>query len=166
VRQNAGGNVSVLVRLLETLALVADRTRAPARRLLLREQVGLVWKHADRTVHAPHDRSRLTALLAVAHDATAPLGARWVARREAGAASAAPTRPAPAARRQSSVASPAAAGGRARHRGRAPRAPDGLDSLHAALVIARQRVRFGRTSPHTGHGLCCAREPLQRGSML
>ena len=72
VRQNAGGNVSVLARLFGMLELVAAHARTPARRALVREQVDLVWELAARTVDAPHDRARLAARADEARGAATP----------------------------------------------------------------------------------------------
>ena len=69
IRQSAGGNVSVLARLLETLGEVAARTRPAERRRLIDEQVSLVAEAAERTVPAPYDRERLRALVAGARKA-------------------------------------------------------------------------------------------------
>lgn len=62
IRQNAGGNVSVLARLLGTIETAAALTRASARRSLLAEQIALVMEVAERSVESEHDRGRLRAL--------------------------------------------------------------------------------------------------------
>ncbi len=63
IRQNAAGNVSVLVRLIDVLGWVGDATATPARRRLVDEQTALVASDAERTVAAEHDRARLRALV-------------------------------------------------------------------------------------------------------
>lgn len=70
IRQNAGGNVSVLARLLEMLARVGAATAASARRRLLAEQVRLVAEAAERTVSSADDRARLDARADLARAAT------------------------------------------------------------------------------------------------
>lgn len=59
IRQNSGGNVTVLLRMLRRLRLLADETRSAERRALVREQVLLMLEVAERTVAAPYDRQKL-----------------------------------------------------------------------------------------------------------
>ena len=66
IRQSASGNVSVLHRLLDMLAEVADATPDPARRRLVLAQRALVDEVGDRTVPAPADRRRLRETYAAA----------------------------------------------------------------------------------------------------
>ena len=59
IRQNAGANVSVLRRLLQTIAQVAAVTRDDRRVALLAAHAALVHETAERTVEAVHDRAHL-----------------------------------------------------------------------------------------------------------
>lgn len=59
VRQQAAGNVTVLRRLLDVLAEVAEVTDDPSRRALVTAQRALVLEVAERTVEAPADRASL-----------------------------------------------------------------------------------------------------------
>jgi uncharacterized membrane protein len=61
IRQNARGDVAVLTRMLEIIALLAQRTTEPDRRLALRRHAELVVETADRTVPASHDRAAIQA---------------------------------------------------------------------------------------------------------
>ncbi len=59
IRQHADGNVSVLARLLATLAMLGRWTPSPGRCALLLEQVALLEETIGRTVPSPHDRRAL-----------------------------------------------------------------------------------------------------------
>lgn len=62
IRQNAAGNVSVLVALLEMIGRVMRATDTPARRRLLETHARLVAEAAARHVEASHDRERIERL--------------------------------------------------------------------------------------------------------
>jgi uncharacterized membrane protein len=57
IRQNADGNVAVLVRLLQILRLVAGRTADPGRLQAIRNQVSLIVRSSERSVPLEHDRA-------------------------------------------------------------------------------------------------------------
>jgi len=59
IRQNAEGNVAILVRLLEVLELLRGRTEDPHRRRELAHHAALILEVAERSVPAPHDRARV-----------------------------------------------------------------------------------------------------------
>ena len=61
IRQNADSNVAVLVRLLEVLGVLAQRTQDAERRRLLREHADLMVETAERSVPALVDRARVRA---------------------------------------------------------------------------------------------------------
>jgi uncharacterized membrane protein len=60
IRQNAAGNVSVIIRMLETIDTISELTRAPGRRLSLIKQVALIDELAQRTVESAHDRAKVS----------------------------------------------------------------------------------------------------------
>jgi uncharacterized membrane protein len=59
VRQNAGSNVALIVRILERMGDIAEVTPVPARRNLLWQHVQLLREKADVSVASPHDRDVL-----------------------------------------------------------------------------------------------------------
>lgn len=59
IRRSAGGNVSALLRLLDTLTSIGTVTRSPGRRLLLAHHVRLIQEVVDRTIEAPSERTLL-----------------------------------------------------------------------------------------------------------
>jgi uncharacterized membrane protein len=61
IRQNAEGNVAVLVRLHQVLTTVAGRTSDEQRRNALRQQAALVAETAERSVPSAHDRATIQA---------------------------------------------------------------------------------------------------------
>lgn len=61
IRQNAEGNVAVLVRLLQVLEIVARRTTDTRRHQALRGQKGLIAETAERSVPSAHDRATIRA---------------------------------------------------------------------------------------------------------
>ena len=69
IRENADGNVAVLIRLLETLEMIRGRVADPDRLLALRQQADLVAETAHRTVPSTDDRARIQA--ARGHDLSA-----------------------------------------------------------------------------------------------
>ncbi|HSN79962.1 MAG TPA: DUF2254 domain-containing protein [Rhodoferax sp.] len=58
IRNNAAGNVAVMLRLLGAIHTIASLTSQPLRRQVLREQITWMTELAERTVPAPHDRAR------------------------------------------------------------------------------------------------------------
>jgi uncharacterized membrane protein len=61
IRQNAEGNVAVLVRLHQVLATVAGQTTDEQRLSDLRQQAALVAETAERSVPSAHDRAMIQA---------------------------------------------------------------------------------------------------------
>ena len=59
VRQNAEGNVAVLVRLIEALNIIAGFTYDEERRQALQRHADLVLQTAERSVSSPHDRAAI-----------------------------------------------------------------------------------------------------------
>jgi len=69
IRQNAGGNPAVLVRMLGGVETVASFTKSGARRAVLLEQVELIAAQAERTVESGHDLKRIRERAAAARGA-------------------------------------------------------------------------------------------------
>ena len=63
IRQNAAGNVAILLRMLGALHAIASLTTSPSRRAALREQVRSIAELAERTVQSPYDRARFESRL-------------------------------------------------------------------------------------------------------
>jgi len=63
IRQNAAGNVAVLIGLLRAVEVVAGRTQDPDRLQALRQQADLVAGVAAHTIPEMHDRAGITAVL-------------------------------------------------------------------------------------------------------
>lgn len=61
IRQNAEGNVAVLIRLLQILEILAERTTDVRRCQALRQQADLIAETAERSVPAAHDRATIQA---------------------------------------------------------------------------------------------------------
>jgi uncharacterized membrane protein len=59
IRQNAEGNVAILLRLLAALHTLAGVTLSPNRRRVLRQKVDEIAEAAERSIASPHDRDRL-----------------------------------------------------------------------------------------------------------
>ncbi len=59
IRENAEGNVAVLLRLLGALHTIAGVTTSPHRRRVLRQKVDEIAEAAERSIASPHDRDRL-----------------------------------------------------------------------------------------------------------
>ncbi|MEY6432907.1 DUF2254 domain-containing protein [Thioalkalicoccus limnaeus] len=59
IRQNAEGNVAVLLRLLGALQTVAGVTLSPHRRDVLRQKIDEIAETAERSIRSPHDRDLL-----------------------------------------------------------------------------------------------------------
>ena len=57
IRQNAGGNVAVLSRMLGALETIASRTLSPVRRRVLAQTLDEIAETAERTIEAPHDQA-------------------------------------------------------------------------------------------------------------
>ena len=62
IRQNAEGNTAVLVRLLQILEILIERTPDEQRRQAFRLQADLVGETAERSVPAAHDRAAVEAV--------------------------------------------------------------------------------------------------------
>jgi uncharacterized membrane protein len=56
IRQNAGGNMAIQLRMLTALENLAEHTDRPARRAALREKARSIAELAERTIEAPNDR--------------------------------------------------------------------------------------------------------------
>lgn len=55
IRQNAAGNVAVMLRMLDALQTIANLTTSQIRRRAIREQVQCIAELAERTIKSPHD---------------------------------------------------------------------------------------------------------------
>lgn len=71
IRGSAGGNVAILVRMLEALQTIASLTDSPSRRRVLREHVEGIAELAERTIESPPDRIRFENCLAQVRQALA-----------------------------------------------------------------------------------------------
>ncbi len=69
IRQNAEGNVAVLLRLLGALHTIAGQTASPNRRWVIRQKVDQIEEAAERSIAAPHDRDRLANRLTQVREA-------------------------------------------------------------------------------------------------
>lgn len=69
IRQNAGGNVAILSRMLGALQTIAGLTASPSRRWLLRQKVAEIAEAAERTIESPHDRGHFESRLAQVREA-------------------------------------------------------------------------------------------------
>jgi uncharacterized membrane protein len=69
IRQNAKGNVAVLLRMLDTLQTIASLTASPHRRRAIREQVQWIAELAERTIDSPYDREKFESRLARVREA-------------------------------------------------------------------------------------------------
>lgn len=69
IRQNADGNVAVLVRLIEIIEIVGCRTSSPWRHQALRQHRELMLATAERSVPVAQDRARIQLAASTAHDA-------------------------------------------------------------------------------------------------
>jgi uncharacterized membrane protein len=61
IRQSAGGMPAVIIRMIDSLATIADQTSAPVRLHVLQVQAEAVKRLADETVTEPKDRDDITA---------------------------------------------------------------------------------------------------------
>jgi uncharacterized membrane protein len=69
IRQNAEGNVAVLLRLLGALHTIAGQTTSANRRSMLGQKVDEVAEAAERSIASPHDLERLANRLARVREA-------------------------------------------------------------------------------------------------
>lgn len=68
IRTSAAGNVEVMLRMLLSLQTIGSLTASPARLRILGEHMQWIAELAERTLTAPHDRSRFDAALARARE--------------------------------------------------------------------------------------------------
>ncbi|MCJ7802204.1 MAG: DUF2254 domain-containing protein [Candidatus Marinimicrobia bacterium] len=64
IRNNASGNVAIILRMLDSFQTLAGLTVSPHRRRALREQVQLIAELAERTVESTYDYDRINTRLA------------------------------------------------------------------------------------------------------
>ena len=64
IRQNGAGNVAIMVRMLDALQTIADRTADPGRRRAVGERMQWIAELAERTIGSPYDRARFERKLA------------------------------------------------------------------------------------------------------
>lgn len=64
IRQNATGNIAVLTRMLQALALVASRTQSASRQLAIRNHADLVAAVARRAAISPRDEAGIAEAMA------------------------------------------------------------------------------------------------------
>jgi uncharacterized membrane protein len=69
IRQNAKGNVAVLLRMLEALQTIASQAASPQRRWAVGEQVQWIAELAERTIDSRYDRERFESRLACVREA-------------------------------------------------------------------------------------------------
>ncbi len=69
IRDSAGGNVGVMLRMLGALQTIASLTTDLSRRQALHEQVEWIAELAKRTLASPHDRTRVESRLAHVREA-------------------------------------------------------------------------------------------------
>ncbi|MFO7535511.1 MAG: DUF2254 domain-containing protein [Kiritimatiellia bacterium] len=69
IRGSAGGNVALLLRMLDALQTIASLTDSPSRRRLLREQAECIAELAKRSIESPHDQARFEVRLGQAREA-------------------------------------------------------------------------------------------------
>lgn len=58
IRGSAGGNVAILLRMLEALGTIASLTDRAGRRRVLRDQADSMAELAERTIKSPYDMAR------------------------------------------------------------------------------------------------------------
>jgi uncharacterized membrane protein len=63
IRQNAEGNVAILLRLLGALQTIAGQTASLNRRWVMQQTVDQIAEAAERSIVSPHDRDRLSIRL-------------------------------------------------------------------------------------------------------
>jgi uncharacterized membrane protein len=69
IRQNAAGNVAIMLRMLGALQTIASLTASPGRRRAVRERVQWIADLAARTIASPYDRARFESRLAHVREA-------------------------------------------------------------------------------------------------
>ncbi|MGL5017789.1 MAG: DUF2254 domain-containing protein [Luteolibacter sp.] len=69
IRGSAGGNVAVMVRMLDALQTISSLIDSTSRWRVLREQVECIAELAERTIESPHDRTRFESRLALVREA-------------------------------------------------------------------------------------------------
>ena len=74
LRDAAGDNVAIYLRLLNVIETVAQRTRSTQRRRILETQIELIAKDAERTVRSDYNQARIRHRLA---EVRACVGAAW-----------------------------------------------------------------------------------------
>jgi uncharacterized membrane protein len=82
IRQNAEGNVAILLRLLGALRIVAGQTASPNRRWMLQQKVNEIAEAAERNIASPHDRDRLAKRLTRVHEALVAVPLSFVQTRQ------------------------------------------------------------------------------------
>ncbi len=63
IRQNAAGNVAIMLRMLNAMQTIASLTVNPSRRRAIREKVQWIAELAERTIKSPYDRARFESRL-------------------------------------------------------------------------------------------------------
>ena len=63
IRRNANGNVTIFLRILEALQILAGLATGPRRRRALFEQMQQIAELAARSVDSAHDRAKIEAHL-------------------------------------------------------------------------------------------------------
>ena len=63
IRQNAAGNVAIMLRMLNAMQTIASLTVNPSRRRAIRENVQWIADLAERTIKSPYDRARFESRL-------------------------------------------------------------------------------------------------------
>lgn len=69
IRQNAAGNVAIMLRMLGAIQTIASLTTSASRRRTLNEQVQAIAELAGRTIDSPYDRARFENRLAGVREA-------------------------------------------------------------------------------------------------
>jgi len=64
IRNNANGNVAIILRMIDSFQTIAGLTASPHRRRALREQIQLITELAELTVKSIHDHDRINSRLA------------------------------------------------------------------------------------------------------
>lgn len=82
IRQNVGGNVSVLLRMLGALQTVASMTSSPSRQRAIHEQLQCIAEVGERTIASPHDRVRFENRLGQVRKALTPFSSESDAKHE------------------------------------------------------------------------------------
>ncbi len=74
IRESAKGNVAIMLRMLGALQAIASQTASPDRRRTLRDNLQWIAELGERTIEAPHDKSRFENRVSCVREAleTAP----------------------------------------------------------------------------------------------